>query len=249
MQIDDVRLRARIGLVIPSVNTMTEPQFNRFAPEGIGVHVARVRISDSDGRMLPSSTLMPDVVRAAELLADARCDLIVFHCTASSMEAGLDGERRITEAIQTATGVTASTTASAIVAAFQALHIRRVVLVSPYPASTNEHEIHFLSQVGVQVLRDRPLDLPPAQWTIKPGGFWVDAGAAEDDAEADAIFLSCTNIRAIDAVDPLEARTGKPVITSNQATLWHCLRTLGLPDEVGGLGRLFGVGLPVAAGA
>lgn len=245
----EIRPRARIGLVIPSVNTMTEPQFNRYAPDGVDVHVARVRIAYLDGRLIPSHDLLPDVVQAAELLADARCDLIVFHCTASSMEAGVKAEREIVEAIEKATGRQSTTTASAVLAAFRSLGITKVVLVSPYPASTNQHEVRFLAEAGIQVLHDCALDLPSSQWTARPGEFWVETGLAEADPEADALFLSCTNVRGAEAVEALEARTGRPVVTSNQAVLWYALRACGLPDVIPGLGGLFKCGLPVAAAA
>ena len=83
--------------------------------------------------------LLPKVSEAAEMLADAICGSIVFHCTANSMAAGLAGEKLIAGAIEKATGLTAATTASATMAAFEALEAKRVVLVSPYPRAPHEH--------------------------------------------------------------------------------------------------------------
>ena len=239
----------RLGLVIPSVNTMTEPQFNRFAPPGVSIHVARVKISHANGELIPLPILTPDVLRAAEMLADASCDLIVFHCTASSMEAGVAGEKLATSAIEQATHRPATTTASAVSAAFAVLGARKIVLVSPYPKATNEHEIRFLSESGVEVLHDRALTLPPPEWVTRSGHFWVEQGLAEDDPRADAIFLSCTNIRAIEAVESLEKAAGKPVVTSNQATLWYSLRRMGYSGTVPGLGCLAERGIQAALAA
>ena len=59
-----------------------------------------------------------------------------------------------------------------------------------------------------------------------------------DRAGADAIFISCTGLRAVDAVEPLEAETGMPVVTSNQAMAWHALRLAGYDAPVEGFGRL-----------
>jgi arylmalonate decarboxylase len=61
---------------------------------------------------------------------------------------------------------------------------------------------------------------------------------AECKNEADAIFISCANIHSIDVIDVLERVLKKPVITSNQAALWHALRTVGLNDVVPKLGKL-----------
>src|ERR1700730_14737185 len=85
--------RARIGLIIPSVNRMTEPQFNHYAPEGLGIHVARGRVAGQPGKRVPELT--DEIAHAAGTLADAGPDIIVFHCTNTSMKEGADGEARI----------------------------------------------------------------------------------------------------------------------------------------------------------
>jgi maleate isomerase len=56
--------------------------------------------------------------------------------------------------------------------------------------------------------------------------------------ESEAVFISCTDLNAIGLIDYLEADLGKPVITSNQATMWHMLRLIGVKDRIGGFGRL-----------
>src|SRR5882724_10852756 len=78
--------RARMGLIIPSVNTYSEPQFNHFAPEGLGIHVARARVAGEWKRPLPE--MKGEIADAAKLLSDARPDVIVFHCTDTSMTQG-----------------------------------------------------------------------------------------------------------------------------------------------------------------
>src|SRR5205814_5428670 len=77
--------RARIGLIIPSSNRLSEPQFQRYAPPDVAVHVTRLGITRPDS--LPALEMLPQIEEAASYLADARCNIIVFHCTASSMEA------------------------------------------------------------------------------------------------------------------------------------------------------------------
>ena len=80
-------VRARIGLIIPSSNRLTEPQFHRYCPPGVEPHVTRLRLTQPHGR--PPLKMLPEIRQAAQFLADARCDIIVFHCTGSSMEEGL----------------------------------------------------------------------------------------------------------------------------------------------------------------
>lgn len=235
------RPRARIGLIIPSVNTLTEPQFSRFAPRGVEIHVSRTRI-DLAKSLLDQT---PDILTAAALLADCGCDLIVYHCTGMSMGSGRDAERRLVETIAQTTGRPAGSTATAIVTAFRALGTAKVVLASPYEQWVNDREMAFLADADIKVLRDRALDLPvPDGMCGATPDFWVQAAMEAAHPDADTYFLSCTNIQSIDAISELEARLDKPVVTSNQASLWYCLRSCGLADDVPALGRLFGLGLP-----
>ena len=236
--------RARIGLIIPSSNRLSEEQFNRCAPEGVHVHVTRLRMTGPN-RVAPAD-LPGEINTAAGLLADAKCDVIVFHCTGSSMEAGLEGERRIVADIASSTGRQATSTAAALVDALHALDARRLVLISPYPS--NEHEVAFLRSAGFDVLHDRAMGLPGSDAFISaPSSLWAEVTQQEADPAADAYLLSCTNIQSIDIIEGLEQRLGRPVVTSNQATLWYCLRTCGLDDVIPGLGGLFRLGQTAGA--
>src|SRR5712691_8254443 len=114
-------VRTRIGLIIPSSNRLTEPQMRRYAPRDVKIHVTRLRMTGPSH--VPLAQLMPRIVEATLALADARCDVIVFHCTASSMEAGLAGERHVLDAMRGATPSHVTTTGSAILAALQSLDI------------------------------------------------------------------------------------------------------------------------------
>jgi maleate isomerase len=243
------RVNARIGLIIPSSNRLTEPQMRQYAPPGVEVHVTRLRMTGASHVPLPE--LLPRVVEATAALDDARCDVIVFHCTASSMEAGLAGERRVLEAMRGATdgAKPVATTASAVVAAFEALQVQRLALVSPYARATHEHELSFLAEAGLEVVADRALELPGSDaYVAEAPATWLSVGEQLMQAapSAQALFLSCTNIHSLPVIDRLEARLAeRPVVASNQAVLWYGLRQTGLADRVPGLGRLFGLGLPV----
>src|SRR5437660_12840319 len=91
---------ARIGMIIPSVNSITEPQFNRFAPPGLTVHVARARVAGPWKRPLPE--MRDEIASAARRLADVTPDLMVFHCTHTSMTQATPGEGRIPDIVNAA---------------------------------------------------------------------------------------------------------------------------------------------------
>ncbi len=229
--------RGRIGLIIPSSNRLSEPQLQRYSPPGVQFHTTRLRMTGP--YHAPPSAILDRIQEAAGLLADAKVNLIVFHCTGSSMEEGPGADARIAAAVEAATGVPATTTATAVVAALRALGIRRLVLVTPYPADTTADEVRTLEGLGFEVLAAHALDLGGSDGYVSyPPAAWYEAVVARRDDRADGYFVSCTNIRATEVLAELEAALGRPVVGSNQATLWHALRRIGVPDAVPGLGRL-----------
>ncbi len=214
--------RARIGLIIPSVNRLTEPQFMHFAPPGLGIHVTRARIAGKWRK--PLAELAPVIAAAAGALADAGPDLIVYHCTDSSMREGLDGERRILDIVRRETGIEAISTSALVVEALNALGIKRLVTVSPY--QDNDAIIAYLRACGFTVVHDVALRLPGHEASGAPPGRWVEATLDNAREEADGYFLSCTNTTQIEAIGELEAALGKPVVSSNQAVLWGAAKRL-----------------------
>ena len=219
----DALPRARVGLIIPSVNTFSEPQFNRFAPKGLGIHVARARVAGPWKRPLPE--MAGEIATSAQLLADCAPDLIVFHCTDTSMSQGPQGEGKILDIVRDAAGIDAVATSRLVLEALQALGLKRVALLTPY--KSNKSIIDYLNAAGVAVVRDVALKLEPLDFgTITPAQ-WAALAQENDGTDVDGIFLSCTNTTQIDAIADIEARLGKPVVNSNQAVLWGCLRKLG----------------------
>lgn len=230
-------VRARYGMIVPSSNRMAEPHAAQFNPDGVVAHATRVRMTGP--HFMALEKLMPKVAEAAEVLADASCDTIVFHCTANSMAEGLAGEKKIAETIETATGRKAATTASATMAAFEKLSAHRVVLVSPYTRPSHEHEIEFLQEAGMDVVGERNLSLGGSTaYSAMPASAWVETLASMKTEKADVYFASCANIRAIEALEQMEEILDAPVVTSNQLVIWHALRLAGIDDPLPGLGRL-----------
>ena len=228
--------QARIGLIIPSSNRLAEPQFHTYAPSGVGVHVARLRMTGKWRK--PLAELQKSLVETAQALSDTQPSLIVFHCTANSMENGLAHEAAIVETVQSASGCRTITTAQAITAALKQLAIKKLVLISPYVKQTNEHEIHYLSECGFNVVHEHGLALDSDGYIAVTPQEWIKVVKEHSRPEAEGYLLSCTNTRTIEAIEELEGALGKPVITSNQATLWTCLKQLGIAYSNRSLGRL-----------
>jgi maleate cis-trans isomerase len=216
---------ARIGLIIPSSNRLTEPQMRYFAPLELGIHVTRLQMTGKWNR--PLSALSDDIQRAAGALADAKCDIVVFHCTGHAMEEGPDGDARTRAMIKAATGIEALSTAAAIEEAIRALNLKRLILMTPYEQDVNDHEIDYLRQIGVAVVHDVALALQGSdQYLAVPPERWVELASEHARDAADGYFLSCTNTTQIEAIKPIERKLGKPVVNSNQAVLWAAVKRL-----------------------
>lgn len=214
---------ARVGLIIPSANRMTEPQFIRYAPAGLAVHVTRARIAGKWRK--PIGELAGTIAEAAGALADSGPDLIVYHCTDSSMREGRDGERRILDIVREASGVDAVSTSALVVEALHAVGAEKLVIVSPY--QDNTVIIGYLQSCGFSVVSDAALRLPGHQASGAVPELWVKATLDRACAAADGYFLSCTNTTQIEAIEELETALGRPVVSSNQAVLWGTVRRLG----------------------
>ena len=213
---------ARIGMIIPSVNSMSEPQFNHFAPPGLGVHVTRARVAGEWKRPLP--VMADEIAASAKLLSDVAPDLIVFHCTDTSMTQGPQGEGRILDIVKDATGIEAVATSRLVLEALQALGLRKLVLLSPY--KSNQAVIDYLTATGFTVVHDVALALQAARIRQGHAAGMGQLAREHDRPEADGIFLSCTNTTQIEAIAEIERTLGKPVVNSNQAVLWGCVKRL-----------------------
>lgn len=232
--------RARIGFIIPSSNRMVEPQMVRYAPPGIAVHFTRLGMTNR--HKAPLDKLLPRMLEAAELLADSKCDVTVLQCTGTSMSGGVEAERNVIRAISQKTGRPAISAASSLMAAFAALGARRLVFTSESPQDGHDEKLKYMREAGFDILADKAVGLPSSDvYCTMPPQLWYDVALSLRRDDADCYFLSCANIHAIDVIEKIETAVGKPVVTSNQAALWCALRTLGIEDDVPGLGRLMGV--------
>lgn len=229
--------RARIGVIIPSSNRVAEPNFQRFAPKGVVPHFMRLRMTGP--HRIPLDRLMDRIEEAAAVLGDAKCDVTVLHCTGTSMSGGFGGEREVIATIERATGRPGLTTATSLMVALAALGAKRLAFISESPEEGHAEKRAFLADAGFDIVADKPACLSGSDEScVTPPSFWAELARGLDAPDAEAYFLSCANIHAIDAIEELEADLGRPVVTSNQVVIWHALRTAGIHEPIPGLGRL-----------
>jgi maleate isomerase len=235
--------RGVVGVIDLSTCTSLIPEFAMAMPRDVGFVFSRLRLPDGVVSVptLQAMVSSPRFEEAALELADAGTGVIAFACTSASLLLGPGFDRELSERLRRATGVQATTTATAVIAALRNLGARRISVGTPYDAEITARERAFLEAAGHQVA------------AIEGVGLELDreiGALAFEDVEAlarrvhrpgvDAVFLSCTNLPALPVLASLERELGCPVLSSNAATIWHCLTLLGVAPEAGGLGRLLG---------
>jgi maleate isomerase len=223
-------------MIVPSGNVIIEPQVNAMLPEGVGLYATRLPLRGSSKPELLA--MAQNLEEAARLLGDASVGLIAFNCTAvSTYSKAMEAE--IQQRIASATGLPALMTSAAIVEALKALHARKVVLLTPYIPEVNAREVAFFTGEGLEVLSETGLGLNTnTQMAKLAPEVWIDLARQKKDSRADAYLVSCTAVRSAEVIGELERELGRPVVTSNQAITWHCLRTGGILDKVRGFGTL-----------
>lgn len=230
--------RAKIGFVLLASEQTVESDMMRWAPEGVGIHFSRGDNPDqitADTLAAMLDTLEP---AAAVLAPNAGLDVICYACTSGSVVMGEDAVRAALAA--GSPGATPTTLISGVFAALDALDAKRIVVATPYLDEVNQIERDYMADRGYDVLDIEGLNITNDSDMVRVTPEYIrDFAISIDRPDADAIFVSCGALRTIDVIEEIEAATGKPCVSSNQAMLWHCLRLAGVDDRIGGLGRLF----------
>jgi maleate isomerase len=236
---NDAACRARIGIVVPSVNTVMEPWAQRTAPPGVDVHFSRMFIPDLLSRETLIEMDRTEGMDGIRQVASARPNVIAYGCTASSIVQGVAYDQHLREDIETRFKVAATTAAHAILQAADALGVRKVSLVSPYTSAVAEAEHAYFESAGLKVLGGAHLGIADGfQLAAPTPDELFQLGRKGWSGASDALIISCLNTHSHAAIAALEEALGKPVITSTQATLWHALRLATVRDPIAGYGQL-----------
>ena len=241
------RRQRRIGMIVPASNTNAEPDCLALVPSGVTLHVTRSGGYDVDA--IPDSDEMRRFVRQQldeqlQALVDARVELIAYACTSATLADGPEFDRQFCAEIEARTGLPAVTPAGALVRSLDTLGARRVAFTSPYVARLNAESVAFLEACGLEVVNqlgfERELSSLDQNRLTPEDAYHM--GLAADHPDADALVISCTDYRALEAVSALELQLGKPVVTSNSALMFVSLQQLGIEAGAPPIGgRLFAI--------
>jgi maleate isomerase len=238
------RGRARLGVLVPFTNTNLEPDLTLLRPPGVSLHFARLGGYDRDA--IPDDDQMAGLGDAPldeplQLIAGVNPDVVLYGCTSATLTHGVQFDRDLAGRIHAETGAATVTAAGALVRALKALDVTRVGFTSPYVGAINRQAVDFLAESDIETVQCTDIDCEldnHGQGELTPEAVF-DLGVRADHAEAQAIVLSCTDMRSVETVERLEAALDKPVVCSNQAMLFEAMEQLGLDRSDVGCGRLF----------
>ncbi len=183
----------------------------------------------------------PNIGQAAQRLAERGAQAVGYGCTSGSYVLGPSGDAAIIEQMRKAAGVPATTTSTAAVTALRTLGAQSVAVLSPHIDDLNARLRAYLEAAGFTVTAMVGLNLSCDIEAVEPAETRHIVESQVDTPDADAVFISCTGMRTAEIIDDLEATLGKPIVTANQATLWHLGQLVGVSSATPERGRLLAV--------
>ena len=225
--VSDTPWQSGVGIVAP-YDFALDRELWRWAPDDISLYVTRLPFVPVPVTVDQASALSDgdNVARATRDLLAPEPLVVGYACASGSFVHGAAGQRRLRQSILDAGAPEAVTTSGALIQALTALDIRRIAVVTPYVDSVTERLLGYLGEHGVESTSSVGLGLLNHIWKVAYSEV-VQAVRDADRPDAQAVFISCTNVLTYDIIAPLERMLGKPVLAANQVTMWAAMHAIG----------------------
>ena len=226
--------RARLGVLVPSGILAVEPEFGKMTPEGVSCHYHRISFQGGG---------IDNLKKVEEGLEDATRIIMHVHPAAMAMTGtgvsfarGYGYDRKMIEKMKKINGnLPTTTTSSSVIDALHRLGVQKVSMAMPYIEEVALAAVKFVEESGIEVIKKKWLSENPAYVSSDK---IYDLAREVDALESEAIFLPCIGWHTINIIEKLEGDLKKPVISSNQATMWNLLRLANINDKIQGYGQL-----------
>ena len=230
--------RAKLGFILMSTDLAAEGDFFDMVPNDVAVHITRLKTDDYTTNETLSRHIDFMADAASRIQPDAKPDVISYSCTSGSI---VIGEEKIKAEIKKGAPYTIPMTlVTGVVDALNELKINKIVVGTPYLDEINTKEAEFLFNKGFTVIDIQGLNLSTGiEFGKVTPEYWIQFAEEINHDEAEAIFLSCTNLPALNIVDKLEKKLNKIVLSSNQVLIWDTLQNIRKTEPVNGYGKLF----------
>jgi maleate isomerase len=242
---DTYGYRGKIGIVLPSVNTVVETESAPLCPRGVSHHVARILVAErpltSDQAFFDHMAMMRSgVVDALDLVATCKPTHMIMAVALEAFWGGLAAATKLQEDLETHTGLGVSMGGSATTAALKAFDVKRIGILTPHMPIGDEQVQRYFEEAGYDVVK---------LIGMKRGSPLKIATTTEDEVRSALHELASADIEAIVQVGTnlpftamglgAERWLGKPVLAINTVTYWDALRRMGVTDKLYGHGLVF----------
>jgi maleate isomerase len=241
---DTLGWRQKFAVLIPSTNTSVQPEFDAMRPPGVTNHISRIRIpniplhNDADfNRLIELIAAAQD--EAVDAVMSCEPSRLVMGISAETFWDGLQASRRLKGELAQRTGLPVSMGSEACEAAFKALGVRRIAVLTPYHPVGDRNVQRFFEESGFEVRRILGLRCQsPVQIAHVSEDQMREALVRLDGDDIDALVQVGTNLAMARLAGLVEPWFGKPVVAINAAIYWHALRDCGITDRMSGFGSL-----------
>jgi maleate isomerase len=231
--------RGRIGLIATAPGNSTEKEFNKYRPDGVAVLTTRIPLTSST---VEGIRKMNEYINAsAEMLtASGHVDMLLLSSTAGSFVNGIEWEKEMVKELSDKYKVPVLTSCACILQAFEALNIKSVTIFTPSSASLYNAEKAYFEACGISFAAEYSMNLAAPSDILRISPLDIFKIIRQTDVpDSDAIFLSCSGLHVAHMIEVMEKDFGKPVIASNQCSLWGALKLLKVNHKNPALGKLF----------
>ncbi len=236
--------RKKFAVLVPSTNTIVEPETYRMAVPGVTAHVSRIYcpvqdLGSNDANIRFLEQIRANIQEAIDRAATCEPDYLIMGLSAETFWGGKEGCEALKARLKEMSGVDVAAGAESCERALRAFGAKRIAILSPYQANGDEQVLRFFSDVGVTVQRIHGMRMHNAVSIAHVQEPEVRAALqALDGDDVDALVQVGTNLACVELADAAERWLGKPVIAINASTWWMALRDNGIDDKVYGCGRL-----------
>ncbi len=234
----------RVGVLVPFANINLELDLHRFRIPNLNYYITR--IGGYEINKIPDKKQMKqmgesDLTDALKLINGINPNAILYGCTSATLAHGLkftyDLEKKITKTC----GCVAISASRSLITAMKELNIKKIGFASPYVEEINDQAIKYFLEAGFKTVSrsDIKKNLSNYEQSILSTEKILRLAYNADSKKCDAIVLSCTDIKAVEVINIIEKKLGKPVITSNQAMIFALLKYFNLKPSNSFPGQLF----------
>jgi maleate isomerase len=216
-----------LGIVAP-FDLALDRELWRWTPDDVSLHIARTPYSPLHVGVELAATVsdVDDVREATRILTPLEPEAVAYACTSGSFLGGHAGEELVRRAMCDGGAARAITASGALLDALAEVGASRVAIATPYVRDVTDHLVEFLAEAGVETVARTDLRLEGRIWTVSYART-EELITATDHVDAEAIFVSCTNLATYDLIARSEEALGKPVLSANQVTMWAALAAIG----------------------